>query len=121
MNTRTRPDITIRIPQLQAQIADLQSQLNGLCHELQRTSAFSQHDSQPLPSEGKGQEEEESAPDRQRVLLQQAQRVVSKHVGDLKKYNEVKDAAMKLLEVLAQQKAMRLKDVLEERGVDCEV
>lgn len=118
MNTRTKTDLSTRIPQLQKQIADLQSQLDELCHELRSRPGLSQLDQRSSDREKKGGSREE---DCQKIILQQAQRVVSKHVGDLKRYNGVKDAAMRLLEVLAQQRGMRLKDVLEERDVDCKV
>ena len=50
--------------------------------------------------------------------LSQAQYILDDHVKMLSKYNAVKDVGMTMLGILAEQKGVTMKAIMEERGID---
>lgn len=53
----------------------------------------------------------------QKHILSQAQRTLDAHVKMLSKYNAVKDVGMTMLGILAEQKGVTVRAIMEERGV----
>jgi hypothetical protein len=54
----------------------------------------------------------------QNRTLTEAQRILNKHVTTLSRYNEIKNVAMEMLGILAEQKGMTMKEIMAERGID---
>jgi hypothetical protein len=55
--------------------------------------------------------------ERQKAAAAHAQSITDKHIAKLKRYNEIKDIALGLLNLIAEREGRRLADVLGERGL----
>lgn len=42
--------------------------------------------------------------------------IISRHIKDLKEYNEIRDAGLRMVQIVADDKSISLKEVVEEIG-----
>lgn len=52
------------------------------------------------------------------LILEKARTAVTEHIKMLTKYNQLKDVAMGLFELIAEQKGVRISEILREEGVE---
>ncbi|KIW76287.1 hypothetical protein Z517_11033 [Fonsecaea pedrosoi CBS 271.37] len=69
-----------------------------------------QHDSTTIPASMSVEDE--------KAALAHAHSIINKHISLLKTYNGIKDVAMEMLGLIAEKEGRRLKDVMDERGID---
>ena len=81
-------------------------------------AAVSSNHSTAKTSFGRGSQSIDALTPIQTQTLVQAQRILDKHVATLSRYNEIKDIAMEMLGILAEQKGMTMKEMMAEKGVD---
>lgn len=123
-NTTTTRDpayLRSRIAQLTTTIASTRSDLNATLSKLQTHQPA---ESDPLPATSSPRYTstlQSSVPlnlDAERIqILHQAQCTLDAHVKMLSKYNAVKDVGMTMLGILAEQKGVTIRAIMEERGV----
>ncbi|KIX95026.1 uncharacterized protein Z520_09336 [Fonsecaea multimorphosa CBS 102226] len=53
-----------------------------------------------------------------KAALAHAHSIINSHISLLKSYNEIKNIAMGMLSLIAEKEGRRLKDVMDERGID---
>lgn len=131
MGKRTRDDQNgdaVRVERLKSsidkirdQIEQTRKELDGVCMSLRELST---NDGQLISGSATGGTVVDTSATSQATnltneeLLEEARAMVNGHVKMLTRYNELKDVAMVLFELLAQYEGVRVGDVLRDRGVE---
>ena len=110
-NYRASPSSSPRNLKLQSQIFILQTQITAAQTTLDETLAKLQHH---LPTTS--QTPKASAD--QAAVQAEAEALVKRHIKLLHTYNEIKDVGQGLIGLIADSRGVRLKEVMEEMGVD---
>ena len=87
-----------------SKITDIEGQLSIKLQEFSKLKSF------PAEQEGLNEMKEITA-------LGHAQSIINKHISLLKRYNNIKDIALKMLDLIAEKEGKRLAEVMEERSV----
>ncbi|KAI9651513.1 MAG: hypothetical protein M1831_000787 [Alyxoria varia] len=94
--------------------ASLESERGTLLAELQEAVASSKTQSHTPKSGEDDERQDESNPD---VTMETAQDIIKRHIKLLHDYNAVRDVGQGLMGILAEQRGVRLVEVMEEFGV----
>ncbi|KIW89691.1 uncharacterized protein Z519_09847 [Cladophialophora bantiana CBS 173.52] len=123
------------IETLKSNISTTEAQLSSKLREITQLKSFprsnSYNSTEPVLCSSPQDSAPVTAPDQQgssltgsisgeteKVALSHAQSIINRHISLLKSYNEIKDIAMGMLDLIAEREGRRLKDVMDERGVD---
>ncbi|KAK5061551.1 hypothetical protein LTR84_008095 [Exophiala bonariae] len=114
---RPKPKPTPKsISALEAELASLETQLTTTLSRLAALQQEPQPQQQsPSPSDSQPQQRPQSPTHDQQIL--DAQAIFTRHIAQLRRYNDIKDAAMGMLSLIADREGKRVAEVLDERGV----
>lgn len=120
-----------RIEQLKTSIAKIEEQiertrreLDVICEALRKDEALNATAESALSPLVNTTENTNTSPDESYSVMTNEQTIekarnrVSAHIRMLTKYNQLKDVAMGLFELIAEQKGIRVSEVLREEGVE---
>ncbi|EXJ66046.1 uncharacterized protein A1O5_10660 [Cladophialophora psammophila CBS 110553] len=130
-----QPKLLASIETLKSNISTTEAQLSTKLREITQLNSFpgsnSNNSTEPAVCSSQQGSAQVTAPgqqgssltgsisgDTEKEALSHAQSIINRHISLLKSYNEIKDIAMGMLGLIAEKEGRRLKDVMDERGVD---
>ena len=114
-------ELRVKIAKAHAEVDTVQSQINRLQVQSQSTiekpHECATADPEPLKDEVYIPEDHSEVPLDEQIMVR-ARETVARYKQSVTRYNDLKDAAMGLLGLIAEKEGRTLKDVLEERGIE---
>lgn len=113
------------ITRIEEQIESTKRELNAVCESLKNDTNLTTASAPTLPVASNAEEDRNpslqispSVDISNEQILKKARAMVNGHIQSLTKYNQLKDVAMGLFELIAEHKGVRIGEVLREDGVD---